>query len=439
MNAKNAKWAVMEKNWEKHLEDIVLIHVLAPLGDPTDPDCPKGIQFMFWGLSGLGKSARVQAAILAMGIKEEHFESLFLGCHPPEDLAGVPVPDGKGGAVMAPTLAPIKRLLKAARGFLFLDEATCTTPATQGAAQVLIHDKRCGEEDMGPGIGMGMAGNPPEFATGGYDLSPALANRPGHYYIGPPTLDAWESFLTTEFAKNKAAPRVSVNDGDKLVKANFKNHISKWYMTTVGCLRAKKEWGGSTHGSDSKGHDYGLFHQQPLADDPAGGGPWPSPRTWHLMCKCLATLDCLGYDKGRTKELRNIIVEGFVGEGASRVWIAYAKNLDLPDPREALENGVTINDARPDITQATFGSIISFVLNLDDQDEQYKYAALAWQRIMSLIESGGDDIAVKALDALASAGLGVHGTPPDVKAVAKEVILHFGTKSPVAKYLKPKR
>ena len=72
-----------------------------------------------------------------------------------------------------------------------------------------------------------------------------------------------------------------------------------------------------------------------VCDVPQNGAAprgWPSPRSWERLAECLAIADTAAV----SDEVRLLVASALVGDGAAAEYLAYLRNLDLPDPKELL-------------------------------------------------------------------------------------------------------
>lgn len=386
---------------EAHFEDIVSILISTPLGNPLDANCRQGMAGIFWGKSGIGKSDRVKAGAAAVDLLCEDMRPAT--CQP-EDFSGTPWRGKDGELELRCFLQAARRLMTVldGRGLLFIDEASCATPTVQGAMLGAVLDRRIGDEEFPLGIRVLLAANPPEYAAGGWGLEPPLANRMGHFWIGCPSVIDWGNWLMTEENK-KVTPIVQSEN------------------------RVKENW--AVNWADVKGLLYGfmqtspsLLHVQPEPDHPDSGYNWPSPRTWIMGGRCVATVRSLGLNK----ELENIMMEGFVGSGAALSWQTWVHEADLPNPRKVLLEGWKHDPSRIDKTVAVYTAVPAYILSLRDRKEQIEMATWCWKRVTDLHKEGQADIVMKVCKTLIQANLGRKSGNEALKKAAEPLLSHFG-------------
>jgi len=392
---------------EPYFEDIVYCSLLVPVrGNPNSPDCMWGLPCIFWGLSGIAKTGRIELGAAKAGL---HCEVVYPATKQPEDFSGVLVPGPKGITIEC-MMPAIRKLMEVGSGVLVIDEASCAPPAVQGAAMSTVYERKVGDMKMSNNIRILLAANPPEHAAGGWALEAAFANRMAHFNIGVMPVDKWGEYLMSEDDDVAVTP---ITDGEELVKKNWNRH----WAAVKGSLYAFMRSNNS------------VFHSQPTPGSPAAGLPWPSPRTWYMAGRAIATVRCLGLPK----QLETILVQGLVGEGASTEWAAWEADADLPDPLDVLEKGWKVDSKRLDRSIAVCGSFTALVVGTTDKSERVRLAALAWERLFDMTEAGLTDIAGRAVRVLINKKLG-RKDHASLEAVAAKVVLKVGL-SDASKYL----
>jgi len=382
-----------------NLEDIMLASLMTPMGDPRNDDCMMGMPSVLWGLSGIGKSAIIKQAAKRLGLP---VEVVYPGTHAPEDFSSLPVviQDRLMSACM---LSQVTILNESKGGLLFLDEVSCAAPAVQGAMLSMVLDRRVGSVRFHPEIRILMAANPPEYSAGGWGLEAPFANRAAHWFVKKPPRAKLIEWLLTEGSHKVQTldqPRNKLNE----------NWGEMW-------SRTKGLWAGFVEAHDS------VRNMQPKPDNVQSGYCWPSDRSWEYAFRCLTTIRCLGMDS----KLEPMVIESCVGEGAATEYLSWAKNADLPNPRDVLNNGWKI-DRRLDRVHAVYASVTSLVIDQPDGAERYHMAAQAWNRLKELADHGQLDIVATHAQALIGDGLGptAPGIPRELKAASEPVILQTG-------------
>jgi hypothetical protein len=382
----------LEETVEQYFDEIVAVSVMVPLGNINDPNCRMGLPAIFWGKSGIGKSGRIEAVTTSLALP---YAAVYPGTKQPEDFSGTPVFTPQGGLRLECILGPVRDLMQYGYGLLFIDEASCAVPAVQGAMLSLVYERRVGDLILPGAIRILLAANPPEYAAGGWGLEAPFANRMAHFDIGAPSVDEWVSWLQTE-----SSPQVfTVDDATTRLKTNW---IKEWAFVRgqlAGYMRSMEN----------------RLHNQPKPDSPAAGRQWPSPRTWWMGGRAVATVRALGM----RKELEQVFMDGCVGEGPSGEFAEYMANADLPDPEEALMFGWKPDSKRLDRTLAAYSSMVAFVTSIADQRMRFKMAEFCWTRLLELHQAGHGDLTLSPAKSLVAANLGRKNTPDSVKTAAE--------------------
>ena len=385
---------------EAQFENIISTALMVPIrGNPNKASCHWGLPCIFWGLSGIGKSGRVEQAAQAVQLP---YRVVYPATRQPEDFSGVVVPSGDGVKIEC-LLPAVRFLLKANRGLLFVDEASCAVPAVQGAMLSMIYERVVGDTDIPGGIRIMMAANPPEYAAGGFALEPPFANRIWHGKVGTPSVAKWGKWLMSE---EDDPQTTSIDDAEMKVKTNWGLH----WPAIKGALYSFME------------RNQALFHKQPPPESPQSGLAWPSPRTWYMAGRSMATVRCLG----TPKELEQTFLEGLVGEGPATEFVGWLEKADLPNPKDVLEKGWKVDTKRLDRSVAVSTSMISYVLGIQDKNEKYVMAALAWNRLGDFADANLADIAMSPAQTLVARSLGRRGVPKALQKAAEPVIGRFG-------------
>jgi MoxR-like ATPase len=392
-----------------NLEQILSIALLAPMDDPmtfdpaskgavANPECRWGAPIVFWGPPGIGKSGRVEQAGAAVGLP---VETLYLSTHQPEDLSGIPMPDGNGGVENVCSLVQVRELVKYGKGILFLDELSTARPAMQGAGLGVVYNRRVAGKRLPGRIRVVGAANPPEEAAGGWALAPPMANRFLHIAVGVPDVDEWTSWLLSG-ANQEIIP---VEAGERRISERWNDVYAKIRGLGAGFMRRNRTQ---------------LF-DLPKPGNPARGRAWRSPRSWEVALRCMAAAEALDM-----KDLGIELLQASVGEGSTKEWLEWIQYANLPDPEEMLKNGWKPDKKRLDVAYAAYGSAISFALGKTDKAEQKKYAILAWKLLNTGAEMNLTDIVLAPAASLMRAGYNTRAGG-DVAAVCQDLIARFGS------------
>jgi hypothetical protein len=386
------------------VNDALLVAMMTPLDDPNEEKCRWGLPTIFWGLSGIAKSARVRQAAAQCGMKAE---VVFPAQHLPEDFSGTLLPNPPGSserASMECTLAAVRRLLHKKNGVLFIDEASGGSPAVQGAMLGMVLDRVIGDQEIPPGVRMLLAANPPMYSAGGFALEAPMANRMCHFQVQTPNPREWTEWLLGQELPQLGSAAVS----EEAVKAAWNTNWSYVKGLLSGFMRVRGE----------------LIHRQPDANQPQSGYSWPSPRTWEYAGRAMAASRCLELSKSTPIEA--LFIQACVGVGAAGEFLAWVKAADLPRPEEVLVKGWKPDTRRLDITLAVVNSTTAYVVGLRERAQKLENAAPCWRLLQNLCDVGLSDIAVMSAKTLVRDKLGpfAPGGNAELKKVAGSVINH---------------
>src|SRR6516162_2932417 len=149
---------------------------------------------LFWGDFGTGKSQRFAQVADKLGYDTEILRPAERG----EGALGVvPVPSEDRKVLHYPLPDWAARLAASDKpALVFLDEMSSTPPALQPAIMGLALDGVIAGQRLPARVRRAGAANPTDQAAGGWDLSPALANRFIHLTWSSPSADEWTAWLT---------------------------------------------------------------------------------------------------------------------------------------------------------------------------------------------------------------------------------------------------
>ena len=214
----------------------------------------------------------------------------------PQDFGGFPVSTPDGVRLLPMAWARDAQRL-AAEGYLvvvFLDELTTVPPTTQAAMLRLLTENVCGEltlPDYEPGKGGVVylcASNAVEWAAGGQEIQPPMANRLWHGAF-PMDHETWCDMMVSDFPAPSDLP---VLPADYL---RTHHHVQR--ATIAAYIRAA-------------GRDAWMAPP----DDPARrSGAWPSGRTWYLASRLLAAIEAVSPGN---RALQGAALAGLVGDQA---------------------------------------------------------------------------------------------------------------------------
>lgn len=391
------------------LETLATVAMCVPTdGDPASKETLMGLPTMFWGPPGIGKSKRVKTAARRLGLD---CYVLFPSTLQPEDVAGVLVPDGKGGANKISMLDAVRKLDKAGRGVLFIDELTGARPATQGALLGAVLDRQFGDIKLPNTVRIISAGNPPEEAAGGWDLEPPMANRFAHYVIGVPSAKEWVNYLLAQ-----GAPRdTSIMDYEEVLKNNWE---AAW-------ARSQGFFAGFQEKTNGR-----FLHVMPKEGDRNRGRAWASPRSWEDAARSAATCMALSSVLQDSEDLMIDFITACIGPGCSGEFMTWLKEANLPNPEDVLKNGWTPDKLRIDRNYAVYTAMTAFVLGAKDEDKRLKYAIQAYGILEMASDAGLKDLVAPHVSQLVNRGLSVSMTssPDPTKKMVGQAAARLLTK-----------
>ncbi|MFB6877048.1 sigma 54-interacting transcriptional regulator [Streptomyces sp. NPDC056323] len=322
---------------------------------------------LLWGEPGIGKSAGMEQLAAGLGLT---LETVIASVHEPSDFAGLPVV-GDDPAVTGVPMAPpdwAVRLARAGRGLLFFDELSSAPPAVQAALLRVVLERRVGSLTLPESVRIVAAANPPSSAADGWHLSPPLANRFVHLQ--------WTHDPRT-VARGMAGtwPEVAVPVVDA---ARVPGAAARARGAVSGFLTARP----------------GLVHHIP-AEAESRGRAWPSPRSWDMALRLLAT----GYATGTGREAVAAALTGAVGDGAGIELLSYLENLDLPDPDRVLANPDAF--ALPERGDRQLAFLIAVVAAVQGDLTRPRWEA-GWAVLAKAVDAGVPDVAARAAMDLAT-------------------------------------
>ncbi|MFE9907006.1 AAA family ATPase [Streptomyces clavifer] len=322
---------------------------------------------LLWGEPGIGKSAGMEQLAAGLGLG---LETVIASVHEPSDFAGLPVV-GDDPAVKGVPMAPpdwAVRLARRGQGLLFFDELSSAPPAVQAALLRVVLERRVGSLELPEAVRIVAAANPPSSAADGWHLSPPLANRFVHlrWTHDPRT-------VARGMAGTWPALGVPVVEPAKVPGA-----AARARGAVSGFLTARP----------------GLVHHLP-ADAESRGRAWPSPRTWDMALRLLAT----GYATGAGREAVAAVLTGAVGDGAGIELLSYLEHLDLPDPDRVLADPDAF--ALPERGDRQLAFLIAVVAAVQG-DLTWKRWEAGWAVLAKAVDAGVPDVAARAAVDLAA-------------------------------------
>jgi len=289
----------------------------------------------------------------------------------------------------------IRRLIARGEGVLVIDEAGNAPPAVQSASLSLIVERNAGDETLPPGIRILAAANPVECAAGGWDFEAPTANRFLHFSSAIPTKEEWLKWYMGESVA-LMPPAVALWD---IVTKQWGSAYPRAKGMVGGFINAK---GGS------------VLHKLPGEEDPQRSRAWPSPRTWEIAGRCVATLIAL-----RREELIDTFVEAAVGEGAAAEFASWRRNANIPTPEDMLRHGWSPDRRRIDISIGALMSMTEYVVNSPDK---LQLAAAAWGILDRCCQAGMSDLAMASTEVFVNNGMAEDDLETSIVLAAKPVI-----------------
>lgn len=322
---------------------------------------------LLWGEPGIGKSAALGQLADDLGVP---LETVIASIHEPSDFAGLPVigdDAASNGVPMAPPDWAV-RLGKTGQGVVFFDELSSAPPAVQAALLRVVLERRVGSLPLPPGIRVVAAANPPSSAADGWHLSPPLANRFVHLnWTHDPRA------VARGMAGTWPSVTIPLVDPAKVASA-----VARARGAISGFITARP----------------GLAHHMP-ADAESRGRAWPSPRTWEMALRLLAT----GYAASAGTEALSAALIGAIGDGPGIEFVAYLDQLDLPDPDRVLRDpGAFTLPERGDRQLAFLTAVVAAV----QSDLTRQRWEACWTVLAKAVDAGVPDVAARAATDLAA-------------------------------------
>ncbi|MBZ9593696.1 AAA family ATPase [Streptomyces erythrochromogenes] len=322
---------------------------------------------LLWGEPGIGKSAGMEQLATALGVP---LETVIASVHEPSDFAGLPIVGDDPATTGVPMAPPdwAVRLARTGHGLLFFDELSSAPPAVQAALLRVVLERRVGSLQLPSAVRIVAAANPPASAADGWHLSPPLANRFVH-------LDWTHSPRTVARGMAGTWPEVAIPTVDP---AKASGAVARARGAVSGFLTARP----------------GLVHHMP-AEAAGRGRGWPSPRTWEMALRLLAT----GCAASAGREALAAALTGAVGEAAGIELLSYLEHLDLPDPDRVLADPDAF--ALPERGDRQLAFLIAVVAAVQSELTRPRWEA-GWAVLAKAVDAGVPDVAARAAADLAA-------------------------------------
>jgi hypothetical protein len=322
-----------------------------------------GVPVLTWGPPGVGKTATVTALAGVLGLP---LEVVLASIREPADFSGLPVIREEGVRMEPPAWA--HRLAEAGQGVLFLDEISTAPPAVQSALLRVVLERVVGDLALPAGVAVVASANPPEMAAGGWDLSAPLANRFCHLVWNLDT-QSWVEGMIGGWAI----------DGLPHLPPTWEKSIPEKQAFIAAFIR----------------HRPHLLLQMPK-DEAQAGKAWPSPRSWTTAARLWAAAESVQAEE----DIVAALVAGCTGEGACLEFLAWRRELDLPDPEEILADPSCLR--LPERGDQAFAILAAVTTAAVDRLTAERWSA-AWGVLARASEQGKKDIAAVAAKKLAAA------------------------------------
>jgi MoxR-like ATPase len=347
-----------------------------------------GLPLLLEGKPGTAKTSRVYQLAQDHGLS---IEVVIASLREPADFLGLPIPNEDGTMrYAAPSWAD--RLRKAKRGVAFLDELNTAPPAVQAATLRVVLDGAVGDLVLPSGIRFIAAQNATYEAAGGWDLAPPLANRFGHIRWENPDVDSWSDWLLTG-GSNGDSKFDAGDEEERVLKCwNNPHAIAKGLVTSY--IRRRPS----------------HLHAMPKLGNPEASRAWPSPRTWEMATRALASASVHELSQVEEEEF----VSAFVGAGTASEFFGWREKTDLPDPGELLDGKVKFRheEKRLDRTLAIFSACAALVA--PSNAEKRNPRAIKLWTLLDDVASDAADVIVPAARTLVKSRL---ATMPEARNV----------------------
>jgi hypothetical protein len=335
------------------------------------------VPVLLWGGPGTGKSSVIRALGVALDVP---VVTVIASLREPADFAGLPVV-GPDGSIRLAEPSWAKTLVNHGRGILFLDEITTAPPAVQAALLRVVLERVVGDVALPEAISVVAAANPPDVASGGWDLSSPLANRFCHL-DWPVDAERFIEALTVGWS----SPSIGIVESSLGTECSIRVR-----STLAGFLRSRQA----------------LLYSLP-DEVSSTGRAWPSPRSWDSAATLWMEAECAG----TSEEVTLTLIAGCVGPGAARELLTWQREADLPDPEEILANPSKFRLPERGDRQFAVLSALAAAVNANCTKERWE---AAFEIVQKAVSQGSADVAAVAARSLAQ------NVPPGVTALPAAV------------------
>lgn len=351
-----------------------------------------GLPLLLEGKPGTAKTSRVYQLATANGLP---IEVVIASLREPSDFLGLPIPNKDGTLhYAAPSWAA--RLKQAGRGVAFLDELNTAPPAVQAALLRVVLDGAVGDLMLPTTIRFIAAQNATDEAAGGWDLAPPLANRFGHIRWENPEPEVWTDWLLGGAQEGEHS--FDSSEEEKRVEAGWNSPSAVARGLIAGFIRRRPS----------------LLHAMPKLGNPEASRAWPSPRTWEMAARALASAQLHELTQVEEEEF----VSAFIGAGTASEFFGWREKTDLPDPAELLDGKVKYkhDEKRLDRTLAVLCACAALVAP-SNAEKRNPRAAKLWT-ILSDVTGDAVDVIVPAARTMVKSRL---AAMPEARAVLAKI------------------
>jgi hypothetical protein len=354
-----------------------------------------GVPALLWGNPGTGKP-HVSQPWLMVGSGTPRSSSAPSASRPTSSASAsksTAAPAKVGHVAYAPP-GWARAASKADRALVFFDELTTAPPSVRKAMLHVLQERVVGDLQLPDTVAIVAAANPPESAVDGYDLEPPMANRLLHLEFTFP-LDSWLDGFVSGF-DNIIQPSMTdlIGRGDDQHRASTRAAVAAFHKSRPDLI------------------------EPGVPDDPTKAGrAWPSRRSWDNAARVLCELRP-GDDDGTV-----LVLKGTVGDGPANEFLAFQRDLDLPDPLDVIAHPTRYDwsGMRPDKAFATVNAVRAYVLGTTPDKTLWLGAVNA---LSTVAEAGLLDIAQGAVAALLTNMPDGVGVPRRVRRVRRAVCRH---------------
>lgn len=327
------------------------------------------VPVFLYGEPGIGKTATIEKLVQE---RDGVYYLFQVAQRDPVDLTGAMSPftyeDGTGVTRYFTPEWVYKLNAEAEAGrfvCVVMDEVTTAAPMSLNATLTLVQSRKAGEYQLHPDIRFVLAGNPPGTNAGVYDLPAAFANRIVHisWTVTPEDWAEWAS-------KPGAIAGTGNAEADTLMADTVIPIVSQFVKNSGMLLRFPKT-------------------------ETEQGKAWPSPRSWEMAVRSLAVSRAM---LGTDPNTERMLLAGIIGEAASSEFVAFERDLDLPDPEEVLKNAAKVK--LPERQDQLFVMLSQVVARVQADFTAERHVA-AWQLLSRVADEKAVDIAASQARVLA--------------------------------------